>query len=157
MRATPSVLRPYLAALAAANLALIVLAVTPFLGEHAPSAASRLAAHDEEVPSLKPLPPPAAYAATIERPLFSPSRRPPAQTAQSTMAGHLRLEGVIIDGTARRALVADLAAGRRFTVGEGARIDGWTVRRIGRNAIVLASPAGAATLALQPAVSGAKP
>ena len=83
----------------------------------------------------------AAYAAIVERPLFVPSRRPPPG-ATSSIEGRYRLLGIVGAGAKRRAFVAD---GTRHTeVGEGDAIDGWTVKEIDQDRVLLISPAGEA-------------
>jgi type II secretory pathway component PulC len=91
------------------------------------------------------------YAATIERPLFSPSRRPEAAAAApnaSGIASRYRLQGLVIAGTTRHALVTEIAGGHTQELGEGDALEGWTVTRIEQDRVTLTSPAGEATLAL---------
>jgi hypothetical protein len=146
--------RALAAALVAANAAVLFLALWPFLPDRAsPARVPAPAARGDDRPALARLAPFAAYAATVERPLFSPSRRPPAGAAVagpgSGIASRYRLQGLVIAGAARRALIVQSAGNRRFEVGEGDAIEGWVVRRIEQNTVVLASPAGEATLTLR--------
>jgi hypothetical protein len=94
-------------------------------------------------PALSPdnLPGLAAYAAIVERPLFVPSRRPPPAVT-SSIEGRYRLLGIVGAGAKRRAFVADGA--RRIEIGEGDAIDGWTVKEIEQDRVLLTSPAGEA-------------
>lgn len=96
------------------------------------------------------LPPLTHFAATIERPLFSPTRRPPAATAArlsgAAIARRYRLQGIIVVGPAKRALLIDTVGGGRLDIGKGEKIDGWTVERIEQDRLILASPAGQAAL-----------
>jgi hypothetical protein len=90
-------------------------------------------------PSPTNLPGLAAYAAIVERPLFVPSRRPPPDVT-SSIEGRYRLLGIVGAGAKRRAFVAD--GTRRIEVGEGDAIDGWTVKEIEQDRVLLTSPAG---------------
>ncbi len=142
-------LRPSVAALVTANLAAMLLAVWPWLPRGAHPGRPAPAPRRPEAPVLASLPPLAAFSETTARPLFTPTRRP-APTAQRpgpvAIESRYRLQGLVIAGTARRALVAEFAGGRRFEVGEGDTIDGWTVARISPDAITFASPLGETTL-----------
>ncbi|MGH7092093.1 MAG: hypothetical protein ACREFB_00990, partial [Stellaceae bacterium] len=96
-------------------------------------------------------PPAAQFAAVAERPLFSPSRRPPAGKAPTVAGGGIeqryRLIGVVTVGHEPRALL--LEGARRFELGVGGRLDGFTVLHIEHARVVLASPAGQAVLPLR--------
>ncbi len=160
MRGWPAI-RPLAAALVAANAAVLFLAMWPFLPGRASVARVPVSAPaGDDGPALARLPPFAAYAATVERPLFSPSRRPAASAASAQSGGGIasryRLQGLVVAGTARRALVVEIAGNRRFEVGEGDAIEGWIVQHIEQNAVVLASPAGAAMLTLRHEAGAAK-
>jgi hypothetical protein len=132
-------------------------AVWPWVAPITPpsSAAARDSAAAATVPTL---PPPAAFAAVSERPLFSPSRRPPAVAAAplaSAVAARYRLIGVIAIGGNRRALLADGL--RRIEISEGGALDNWTVSRIEQDRVVFATPGGETALALQRASPEASP
>jgi hypothetical protein len=154
-----SAMPPRTIALGAANLVVAALAIWPWLPHGTPSAARPAASAVADAPTLPTLPPFSAFAAISERPLFSPSRRAPAAEARGTSAleGRYRLLGLVITGNTRRALIGEVAGGRRFDVGEGEAIDGWSVKRIARDAVVFDSPAGEATLTLQNAAPTTKP
>jgi hypothetical protein len=159
MSAAIHAVRPRLAALAAANLAAAALAIWPWLQESAGPVRATAASSLQDAPAIAALPPLAEFSATTERPLFAPSRRPSpgaAPPGASAIESRYRLQGLVIAGNSRRALVAEIASGRRFEVGEGEAIEGWIVRRIERNAITLASPSGEATLTLR-GTGGAAP
>lgn len=105
-------------------------------------------------PALAPLPPLASFSAIVERPLFSPSRRPPpgATTASGPLvASRYRLLGVVATGPKKRAFLADGA--RHVDIAEGDRLDGWTVKQIGADSVLLSSPEGEAVLQLKPAAA----
>lgn len=146
-------------ALAGANLLAAALAIWPWVPESARPTPVPNAWKVADAPALASLPPFAEFAATIERPLFSPSRRPAAAAVPhgaGAIESRYRLQGLVIAGNARRALIAEVAGGRSFEIGEGEAIEGWVVKRIERNAVVFAAPSGEATLTLRNA-SGAGP
>jgi hypothetical protein len=130
------------------------VAIWPWLMPPIPT--SRPAAEPSTVaPALSPsnLPGLATYAAIVERPLFVPSRRPPPG-ATSSIAGRYRLLGIVGAGAKRKAFVAD--GTRRIEIGEGDAIDGWTVKAIEQDRVLLTSPAGEAA-ALKLARSAPEP
>ena len=142
-------------ALGAAAVAFAVLAAWPWLSPPVP-AVRPLAAPPagSPAPRLATLPPLAHYAAIVERPLFSPSRRAPAGAAAAPVASaenRYRLLGVVASGRKKKAFVADGA--RRFDIAEGDALDGWTVRKIGADNVVLTSPTGETVLKLKPAAT----
>ena len=102
-------------------------------------------------PALPPLPAPATLSAIAERPLFSPSRRPPAAEkaapADPGIESRYRLLGSITADTGRQAVLAEGA--RHFQIGEGGSLEGWTVSRIEHDRVTLSSPKGTAILQLQ--------
>jgi hypothetical protein len=103
-------------------------------------------------PALAVLPPLASFSATIERPLFTPSRRPPAGVeagAGPSIESRYRLLGIVTTGPKRKAFAVDGA--RHIEIVEGSTLDGWSVKEIGPDRVRLASPAGEAVLRLKPA------
>jgi hypothetical protein len=148
MIATRSALGPDRALLGAAAL-LAALTVWPFLPAAEPPPVESAAASPP--PALAPLPPLSRFAAVVERPLFTPSRRPLAAESVDLGSGGLdaryRLLGVTIAGDRGRALLAE--GGRRFEIGVGDSLAGWTVARIEQSRVVLESPTGEAALTLK--------
>jgi hypothetical protein len=145
--------------LAALVLAFAGLAAWPWLApatvSDRPPPSAPVAAIAAPVPAS--LPPLAAFAATVERPLFAPSRRPAAASvaapgAAPAAAAHYRLIGLIGVGSERRALVADGA--RRLEVKPGDALGGLPVVRIEPDRLVLRSSAGEVALKLGPAATG---
>lgn len=140
-------------ALAAGALCLAALAVWPWLVSPIPATrplATPPAA--PAAPAIAALPALASFAATVERPLFSPSRRPAvnAPTAAAPAAeSRYRLVGIVASGAKKTAFVADNA--RRIELGVGDALDGWTVKEIGQNRVTLASPTGEMVLKLKSA------
>jgi len=115
---------------------LLIAAATLFaalsIGPWLPSAANPAPAEPEIAapPSLSEIPPLSHFAAISERPLFQPSRQPPAAERPAPAAplgieARYRVVGLIIAGPSRRALL--MSADRKLEVGEGDNLDGWRV------------------------------
>ena len=99
--------------------------------------------------ALPPLPAAEAFAATADRPLFSPSRRPRASAAAMPARAtepRYRLLGVITVGDDRRALIA--AGARHVEVREGGRFEGGVVRRIEEDRVIVTGAEGEVVLSL---------
>jgi len=137
---------------------LLIAAATLFaalsIGPWLPSAANPAPAEPEIAapPSLSEIPPLSHFAAISERPLFQPSRQPPAAERPAPAAplgieARYRVVGLIIAGPSRRALL--MSADRKLEVGEGDNLDGWRVERIEADRLVLSSAAGQAVLVLR--------
>ena len=148
----PLPLRPRLNhVLAGAAVLLTVLAIWPWV---APASAPGLSAEVSEAAppaqAIADLPPLATFSAVFERPLFSPSRRPPPDekvpALDGGVAARYRLLGLLTAGETRRALLAE--GSRRFEIAEGAALDGWIVARIEQDRMVLSSPVGETVLKL---------
>ena len=104
------------------------------------------------VPTLAPLPPLTSFAAIVQRPLFSPSRRPPPGTTGTlgaSIESRYRLVGMVATGPKKKAFVAE--GTRRLEIAQGDTLDGWMVIEIGQDRVRLTSPAGEAVLKLTPA------
>jgi hypothetical protein len=94
--------------------------------------------------------------ATVDRPLFSPSRRPPpgpvAQApeppAPPAPPPNLVLSGIVMDGKNARAVVQLGAEKRTLHAQIGDNIDGWTVSRIEGRKLVLSLDGRFATFTL---------
>jgi hypothetical protein len=108
---------------------------------------------NKPVLELASLPPLNTYAAIVERPLFSPSRRPPpgvsAAPAEPAIEGRYRLLGVVATGQSKKAFIADGA--RHIEVVEGDMLGSSTVKQIAADHITLTSPVGETALKLRPA------
>ncbi|MFQ6006974.1 MAG: type II secretion system protein GspM [Woeseia sp.] len=91
------------------------------------------------------MPPRGAFAEIVERPLFSPTRRPPpppdatkdAAARREIKTGQFSLTGVIISAEGRYALVEDLAGTETYRVLEGETMRDWRVEQILPDSIVL--------------------
>ena len=92
---------------------------------------------------------PGALSAVLARPLFSPSRRPPAEAEaappaplQEPARAVWRVEGVIDAGGTRRAILRREGAAAGIHAAEGDTVEGWTLRSISADRVILVSPAG---------------
>ena len=128
------------------------LAIWPFLPAAAPPQ-STPPAPPAPLRMPAPLPPLSRFSALVERPLFSPSRRPVASErldlGNSGLAARYRLLGIMIDGGRQTALIGE--GTRRFELGVGESLAGWTVARIEQDRVVLNSASGEAALTFRPA------
>ena len=126
---------PREAAFAATIAILLGLAVWPWArwAARTPDRLGAIAATQPALPA--PLPPLDAFREIADRPLFTPDRRPPAR-ARPVVSQDLRLEGVVVIGTQKRAIIKQ-ADGRTARVGEGETVGDWTVRQIERDRVVL--------------------
>lgn len=126
---------PREALLAAAAALLAVLALWPWArwALHAPDRAPELAPAAASAPAA--LPALETFAEIAQRPLFTPGRRPSPTTPVAAPQG-LRLEGVIVMGAEKRAIIKQ-ADGHTARLGEGDTIGEWTVRRIDPDHVLL--------------------
>lgn len=85
-------------------------------------------------------------ATILARPLFTPSRRPPAGPAS---AGGLRLSGVVVGPDSRLAIFEPPKGGKPVIVQVGQQVSGAVVRAIGPTSVLLTGPDGPRVL--QPA------
>ena len=83
------------------------------------------------------------FAATRDRPLFTPSRRPPplpmAQRVEPTPAPppNLTLFGTLVDAEGPSAIVRDTPSGKAVRVRVGDDLDGWKIAQIDDRQLVL--------------------
>lgn len=92
-----------------------------------------------------------AYRAVIERPLFALNRRPFAPPAAAVAVGDVQsfvLAGITLSGAERTALVRHGAPPTIARLAEGEEIDGWIVREIADDRVVLRNAATDYTLRL---------
>lgn len=147
--------RPRLAHLLTAGAVLCAtLAGWPWLEPAATPRAAAKPAPAEPIAKIPELPPLASFPAINERPLFSPSRRPVAvKPSAPAPSGEMRyrLVGVLIVGERRRAMLMD--GSRSFEIGEGEKLDSWTVQRIESGRLILSSPGGETELKLRQAAN----
>ena len=85
------------------------------------------------------LPPVEAYKEVTQRPLFSSTRHPQAETTQqnSGKAGALSLVGTIITGNSRTALIRHGNSGALARLSEGQKVEGWTLQSIQTDRVTL--------------------
>ncbi len=103
----------------------------------------------EQVPALEELPPELQFAmaaiedfeSVLERPLFSPSRRPaPAEDVAASALDQefdYTLKGVLIDNETRIALLYHKGGAGIARQAEGTKIDGWLLKEVGADFIVV--------------------
>jgi hypothetical protein len=144
-------MRPLTLALALLCALLAGAALWPWFpaSEAAPRLAETAAPAGE--PKLAGLPPFADFSAAADRPLFSPSRRPTpnAVSFSGGIADRYRLQGLLVAGKSRRAQLVEIAGGRIVELGEGDKLEGWTVKKIEQDRLVLSSATGEATLTVR--------
>lgn len=97
-------------------------------------------------PARFAMPPLTAYAEIAERPLFTPSRRPPdadedasVEQAQTAGPGLFILTGVILSGTEKIAFLASRSSDEVKRLREGDDMDGWTLVSVEPDKVVLRS------------------
>lgn len=93
-----------------------------------------------EFPALPDQPPLARFAASLERPLFHPGRRPlpirpppeptPVAEIPAPPPVGYRLRGAIITGEVRTAILEGTELAEHLRLGEGEKFKGWTLARI---------------------------
>jgi hypothetical protein len=130
-----------LAVLAVGLASLVALewsAPPPALAGEAP-ASSGAAKTAESAPALT-LAPLSTFSAVTDRPLFSPDRRP-APAASETLGAWsaLVLAGIVVTPASREALIAHGNPAKIVHLQEGQSVDGWTVRSIAADRVVVAN------------------
>jgi hypothetical protein len=145
----------FLCALAAALL--VVIGVQTGFGKSMRLAAAGAPTKRASPFEAKLLPPPAvasaeqAYPETAARPLFTPTRRPaPDAAPPSTFnRGQFVLQGIIVAGNTRTALLREKSSGRIHRVEQGRDIGGLKVAEIEREAVTLTQGPESEVLSLQ--------
>ncbi len=81
------------------------------------------------------------YDAVLERPLFSPTRRPPEEEVVAAVPTRMEfdyvLKGVLIDGDSRIALLRDYSGDRVLHLREGESLDGWRLKSVAADHVVV--------------------
>lgn len=107
------------------------------MDEIPPAAKSAKAADAAPAYSLAPL---AAFSAVTERPLFAPDRRPAPQASETLGSwSALVLAGIVVTPDAREVLIAHGTPAKLVHLQEGQSVDGWTVRAIEPDHVVVAN------------------
>jgi hypothetical protein len=150
--------RPLLAALAGVALLLVIVVVLEgVFGTRASDihAASPKAAPSPDAKMLPPIiaqAPEQAFPEMTARPLFTPTRRPapadPSTGRASLVRGQFVLQGVIVVGDQRTALLKEKATGKVHRVDRGNEVNGITVERIDATEVTLAASGDRENLAL---------
>lgn len=114
----------------------------------------RAALHEANLlPPVAPIVPEQAYAQVTERPLFTPTRRPappePVGSKQPAFnRGQFVLQGVIVVGEGRTALLREVTSGRIHRVERGREVNGIRVEKIESTEVTLAQGGERETVAL---------
>jgi general secretion pathway protein N len=110
--------------------------VSPAVEPSAPAKAAKAAAPAPTF-SLAPL---SAFSAVTDRPLFSPDRRPAPEAREALGAwSALVLAGIVVTPTSREVLIAHGNPAKIVHLREGQSVDGWTVRSIAPDRVVVAN------------------
>ena len=99
--------------------------------------------------ALRPL---QAYAEVIARPVFSSTRRPPPPQAIAQIAASsddLVLAGIVATASDRTALVQHGQPPKIVRLREGETVDGWTVRSIRADRVIVETPTNTRELKLR--------
>ena len=128
-----------------AYLALGWLIYQQLTGAPNPEALARI--QPDQVPALEELPPELQFTmaaiedfeSVLERPLFSPSRRPAEEGAAPNVEQEFdyTLKGVLIDIEARIALLYHKGGAGTVRQAEGTMIDGWLLKEVEADFIVV--------------------
>ncbi len=145
--------------LAAAMAVFIILGGLPWvlpIDESAPTS-GRQPGQGAEGAALPVLPPFEELAESLRRPLFVAARRAapaPSQAGQvapdGATIGRYRLTGAVTSGDRRFVMLREGYTGRVLRVPEGSDIEGWTVKSIAQDRILLGSAAGEHSVVLGP-------
>lgn len=117
-----------------------------FVWQHDPSApAPVVEAPPQSVPDrITPVDPDRAdareYAVILERPLFSPQRRPPVEVPpepRPPASPGIRLSAITISNSVRVAVVRDIESNQTRRIREGDVVGEWLVDKVGRNSVIL--------------------
>ena len=104
------------------------------------------------LPPVAPIVPEQAYAQVTERPLFTPTRRPappePVGGKPTFNRGQFVLQGVIVVGDGRTALLREVTSGRIHRVERGKEVNGIKVEKIEPTEVTLAQGGETETVAL---------
>ena len=158
--------RPFIAGLAVLATALALLLafeIADASRSRIPSGPTRkvAAAPAKLLPPVTQTPADQAYPETVERPLFTPTRRPaPAQAVAGAPAfrpGQFQLLGVIIAGNTKTAMLREKASGRIHRLEVGREVNGIRVATIDRDTVTLAQGGETEVVPMQVQKGGAVP
>lgn len=147
--------RLLVAALAILCVVLAAVTVAPWLFDPAadPTADASGRESQEAVPTPTPrleLPPIERFAALVERPIFTATRRsaprrpgpgaaPISGAGTNLVLGRYRLTGVVVAPAKRLVLLKRPGDGKTIRVFEGETIDGWTLTQVSKTTLTLES------------------
>ncbi len=158
--------RPFIAGLALLAAALGVLLAFEIVDasrSRIPAGATRkvAAAPAKLLPPVTHAPPEQSYPETVDRPLFTPTRRPaPALAvagAPSFQRGQFQLLGVIIAGNTKTAMLREKASGKIHRLEVGREVNGIRVATIDRDTVTLAQGAESEVVPMQVQKAGGAP
>lgn len=136
-----------LAAGAAALLVLVIGIETGFGTRLSPaipaSVSGKAPPHDARIlPQMAAIDPQRAYPEMVARPLFTPTRRPAPPAEAQPQAAFKRdqylLQGVIIAGNTRIAMLREKATGKVYRVEKGRELNGITLAEVNPESVTLA-------------------
>ncbi|HEX3970441.1 MAG TPA: hypothetical protein VHX19_03910 [Stellaceae bacterium] len=111
-------------------------AVSPAAAAPAPGKSAK-AADKAPVYALAPL---STFSAVTDRPLFSPDRRPAPEASEKLGSwSALVLAGIVVTPAAREVLIAHGSPAKLVHLQEGQSVDGWSVREIEPDHVVVAN------------------
>jgi hypothetical protein len=133
----PYQLRSLLAAICLIMLAVIAAELTP--SRSALPSTNGVAPSQPEIPATPSftMPPSAAFAEILARPLFSRTRRPSAHAGQLPASSSLKLVAIVISADDRHALLGSGQPLKITRVREGDEIAGWTVEAIRPDKVIV--------------------
>lgn len=113
--------------------------------------------------TIQPFAPPAptAFAVINERSLFDPKRQPvkpraisgPGNGEEAAAPPQFQLVGVILDAQKRLAMVKSARSPLAIAIAVGENIDGWEVKAIEADRVILRSGSGETTVMLKPSTA----
>lgn len=146
--------RLLVAALAVLCVVLAAVTVAPWLFDPADATADASGRESQEAaPAPTPrleLPPIERFAALVERPIFTATRRsaprrpgpgaaPISGAGTNLVLGRYRLTGVVVAPAKRLVLLKRPGDGKTIRVFEGETIDGWTLTQVSKTTLILES------------------
>ncbi len=150
--------RLLVAALAVLCVVLAAVTVAPWLFDPADATADAAGRESQEAaPTPTPrleLPPIERFAALVERPIFTATRRSPPRrpgpgaapgaapisgAGTNLVLGRYRLTGVVVAPAKRLVLLKRPGDGKTIRVFEGETIDGWTLTQVSKTTLTLES------------------
>lgn len=145
--------RLLVAALAILCVVLAAVTAAPWLFDPAADPTADAGGRDsqEAAPTPMPrleLPPIERFAALVERPIFTATRRsaprrpgaaPISGAGTNLVLGRYRLAGIVVAPTRRLVLLRRPGDSKTIRVLEGETIDGWTLTQVSKTALILES------------------